>query len=77
MGAKIIRNKFYVRYLLFLVFLLIKGGAWVLGDALAEAFPVAFTVISVLVIATGAVFEEGCGCGCLAIIVAIIALIFL
>ena len=62
---------------LFLVFLLIKGGAWVLGDALAEAFPVAFTVICVLVIATEAVFEEGCGCGCLVVMAAIIAWIFL
>ena len=42
-----------------LAYILIKGGAWVLGDALAEAFPIAFTVICVLVIAGGAVFEEG------------------
>ena len=59
------------------VYILIKGGAWVLGDALAEAFPIAFTVICVLVIAGGAVFEEGCGCGCLVVIAAIIAWIFL
>ena len=59
------------------VYILIKGGAWVLVDILSGAFPVAFGVICVLVIAGGAVFEEGCGCGCLVIIVAIIAWIFL
>ena len=62
---------------LVLGYVLIKGGVWVLGDALAEAFPIAFTVICVLVIAGGAVFEEGCGCGCLVVIAAIIAWIFL
>ncbi len=62
---------------LVLGYVLIKGGVWVLGDALAEAFPVAFTVICVLIIAGGALFEEGGGCGCLVVIVAIIAWIFL
>lgn len=62
---------------LVLAYMLIKGGVWVLGDVLSEAFPIAFTAICVLAIAGGAFFEGGCGCGCLAIIVAIIALIFL
>ncbi len=63
-----------------LAYLLIKGGVWVLGDALAEAFPIAFTVICVIVITIGTFVEEGCGCGCLmviAVIAVIIALIFL
>lgn len=59
------------------VYILIKGGAWVLVDILSGAFPVAFGVICVLVIALGAVSDEGCGCGCLVVIVAIIAWIFL
>lgn len=60
-----------------LAYMLLKGGVWVLGDALSESFPIAFTVICVIVIVVGGLREEGCGCGCLVCIAFIIALIFL
>lgn len=60
-----------------LLYVLIKGVGLMIGDVLVAAFPVTFAVIGILAAVVAVVHEGGCGCGCLAVIALIIALIFL